>query len=54
MAVAAGHPLAKEAATNNPELAQFIDECRNTKTAEADMATMDKKVWQPVYSLFIH
>ncbi len=43
VAVAAGHPLAKEAATNNPELAQFIDECRNTKTAEADMATMDKK-----------
>ncbi|MCW2255925.1 leucyl-tRNA synthetase [Providencia alcalifaciens] len=43
VAVAAGHPLAQEAATKNAELANFIDECRNTKTAEADMATMDKK-----------
>lgn len=43
VAVAAGHPLAQEAATKNTELANFIDECRNTKTAEADMATMDKK-----------
>ncbi|EOD2819968.1 TPA: leucine--tRNA ligase [Providencia stuartii] len=43
VAVAAGHPLALEAAEKNAELANFIDECRNTKTAEADMATMDKK-----------
>ena len=27
----------------NPALATFIDECRNTKVAEADMATMEKK-----------
>ncbi len=41
--MAAGHPLAQKAAENNPELATFIDECRNTKVAEADMATMEKK-----------
>ena len=41
-AVAAGSPLAQKAAENNPELATFIDECRNTKVAEADMATMEK------------
>ena len=43
LAVAAGHPLAQQAAANNPALAAFIDECRNTKVAEADMATMEKK-----------
>jgi leucyl-tRNA synthetase len=43
LAVAAGHPLAQQAAANNPELAAFIDECRNTKVAEAEMATMEKK-----------
>jgi len=43
VAVAAQHPLALEAAKNNPELASFIDECKNIKVAEADMATMEKK-----------
>lgn len=43
LAVAAGHPLAQKAAANNPELAAFVDECRNTKVAEAEMATMEKK-----------
>ncbi|MEH0833068.1 leucine--tRNA ligase [Pectobacterium cacticida] len=43
VAVAAGHPLAMQAAATNPALADFIDECRNTKVAEADMATMEKK-----------
>ncbi len=42
LAVAAGHPLAQKAAENNAELAAF-DECRNTKVAEAEMATMEKK-----------
>jgi leucyl-tRNA synthetase len=28
---------------NNPALADFIAECRNTKVAEAEMATMEKK-----------
>ena len=43
VAVAAGHPLAQLGAQNNPALTTFIDECRNTKVAEADMATMEKK-----------
>ncbi|MBC7002622.1 leucine--tRNA ligase [Photobacterium sp. BZF1] len=41
--IAAGHPLATAAAENNPELAAFIEECRNTKVAEAELATMEKK-----------
>ncbi|HFF4239381.1 TPA: leucine--tRNA ligase, partial [Vibrio cholerae O1] len=28
---------------NNPALAAFIDECKNTKVAEAEIATMEKK-----------
>ncbi|MFN6886876.1 hypothetical protein ACK4SH_34880, partial [Proteus mirabilis] len=43
VAVAAGHPLAQKAAQNNPEIQHFIDECRNMKMAEAEMATMEKK-----------
>ncbi len=42
-AVAAEHPLATHAATTNPELAAFIDECKHGSVAEADMATMEKK-----------
>ncbi|WJG07818.1 leucine--tRNA ligase [Aliiglaciecola sp. LCG003] len=41
--IAASHPLAIEAARTNPQLAAFIEECKNTKVAEADMATMEKK-----------
>ncbi|AXF78691.1 leucine--tRNA ligase [Erwinia tracheiphila] len=43
LAVAAGHHLAAQASASNPALADFIAECRNTKVAEADMATMEKK-----------
>ena len=43
VAVAAQHPLAEFAAQSNPELAAFIDECKNTKVAEAELATMEKK-----------
>ncbi|WP_213992824.1 leucine--tRNA ligase [Sodalis sp. dw_96] len=43
VAIAAGHPLSLQAAAANPALADFIAECRNTKVAEADMATMEKK-----------
>ncbi|KAA8728902.1 leucine--tRNA ligase [Ewingella americana] len=43
VAVAAGHPLSLQAAATNPALADFIDECRNTKVAEAEMATMEKR-----------
>lgn len=43
VALAAQHPLAKQAAESNPELAAFIEECKNNKVAEADVATMEKK-----------
>ncbi|MAC46400.1 MAG: leucine--tRNA ligase [Oceanospirillum sp.] len=43
VAVAAQHPLSLEAAENNAELAAFVEECKHTKVAEADMATMEKK-----------
>jgi leucyl-tRNA synthetase len=43
VAVAPEHPLAAEAAAGNPGLQAFIDECRNTRVAEADMATLEKK-----------
>ena len=43
VAVAAAHPLAALAAQNNPELAAFIQEAKNAKVAEADLATMEKK-----------
>ncbi len=43
VALAAQHPLAIDAAKNNTELADFIDECKNSKTSEADMAAMEKK-----------
>ncbi len=42
-AVAAAHPLALHAAKDNPELAEFLKECEQSGTAEADMATMEKK-----------
>jgi leucyl-tRNA synthetase len=42
VAVAPQHPLAKVAAQNNPELAEFLEQCNRVKTAEADMAKMEK------------
>ena len=42
-AVAAGHPLATQAARDNPKLAAFIDECDRGSVMEADLATMEKK-----------
>ena len=43
VAVAAEHPLAKKAAVDNPELQVFIESCKSSGVAEADMATMEKK-----------
>jgi len=43
VALAAQHPLAVAAAKNNKDLADFIAECKNSKTTEADMAAMEKK-----------
>ena len=42
-AVAAEHPLATRAAQDNPQLAAFIEECKQGGVAEADLATMEKK-----------
>ncbi|TAK78870.1 MAG: leucine--tRNA ligase [Gammaproteobacteria bacterium] len=43
MAVAPQHPLTKQLAEQNPALQQFIEECRNIKVAEAEIATMEKR-----------
>jgi leucyl-tRNA synthetase len=43
LALAAEHPLARAAAVSNPALEGFIDECRRSSVAEADMATMTKR-----------
>ncbi|MBA3580905.1 MAG: leucine--tRNA ligase [Gammaproteobacteria bacterium] len=42
VAVAAEHALAKQAALNNSAIATFIKNCKQTKLAEAEMATMQK------------
>lgn len=41
--VAPEHDLARFAAKENPELAEFIEECKRGSVIEADMATMEKK-----------
>ncbi len=43
MAIAAEHPLALAQADDNPGLAAFIDECRKSNTAEAELEKMEKK-----------
>ncbi len=43
MAVAAEHPLAQQAAVDNPAVRDFIAECQQTGTAEADLETMEKR-----------
>ncbi len=43
VAVAAEHPLALAAAESHPELAAFIEACKKTGTAEAELETMEKK-----------
>ncbi|MCK5725717.1 MAG: leucine--tRNA ligase [Thiotrichaceae bacterium] len=43
VAIAPQHPLALQAAKNNATLGQFIEECKQVKSAEADMAVMEKK-----------
>jgi leucyl-tRNA synthetase len=42
-AVAAEHPLATHAASTDPALAAFIEECRQGSTMEADLAAVEKK-----------
>ena len=43
LAVAAGHPLAQQAAQDKPEVAAFVAECQRGGTAAADLETQDKK-----------
>jgi leucyl-tRNA synthetase len=43
VAVAAEHPLATHAAKSNPELAAFIEKCKQGSVMEADVATMEKE-----------
>ena len=43
VAVAAEHPLALAAAKDNPELAAFIEECKQGGVTEAELETMEKR-----------
>jgi leucyl-tRNA synthetase len=43
VAVAAEHPLALRAASGNPALAEFVEECRHGGVSEAELETMEKK-----------
>ncbi len=43
VAVAAQHPIAREAAASNPAIAAFVEKCNQVKVAEADMAKLDKE-----------
>ena len=42
MAIAAEHPLSLQAAKDNAELAAFIEDCKKTNTAEAELEKMEK------------
>lgn len=42
VALAAEHPLARQVAERDSEVAAFRDKCRNLKAAEAELATMEK------------
>jgi len=43
VAIAPQHPLAREASKKNKALKQFLDECKNIKVAEAELATLEKR-----------
>lgn len=43
IAIAPQHPLAKQVAENNAELTTFLENCKNIKVAEAEIATLEKK-----------
>jgi len=43
LAVAPQHPLARRAAESSAELASFVQDLTQTKVAEADLATMEKR-----------
>ncbi len=43
ISVAAEHPLAQSAAANNPDVAAFVESCKNIQATEKEMETMEKK-----------
>lgn len=43
LALAPQHPIVKEIAKANPEIEHFLNECKNIKVAEAEIATMEKR-----------
>ncbi|MCK8516238.1 leucine--tRNA ligase [Methylonatrum kenyense] len=43
MGLAPEHPITRELAADNPELAAFVEDCRHSGVAEAAMATMEKR-----------
>ena len=53
LAVAAGHPAGAAGCGEQSGAGHLIDECRNTKVAEADIATMEKKASIPALKPFI-
>lgn len=53
IALAPKHPLVLQLAKTNSELNQFIQSCQNIKTAEAEMATMEKR-GMPLHLEAIH
>lgn len=42
ISIAAEHPIASSLATDNAEIAKFVEACKSQSVAEADMATMEK------------
>ena len=43
IAIAPQHPLAKKMAEHSGEIQHFLNECRNIKVAEAELATIEKR-----------
>ncbi|MBK1692873.1 leucine--tRNA ligase [Ectothiorhodospira mobilis] len=43
VAVAADHPLARQVAEGNPDVARFVEQCRHEAVSEALMATQEKR-----------
>ncbi len=43
MAIAAEHPLSLKTAEQHPELAEFVQSCKQTNTAEAELEKMEKR-----------
>ncbi len=51
LAIASDHPLAKQAANDNEDIAAFIKTCQQIKVSEAELATLDKKgIATPFYA----